>query len=153
MTYEVNEKTLVIIPISDRRCKVLEKDRNYNINNTSLKIIEHSCEYFGVSYKARLQGSYSFIKSRYKVPIIIEEATGMVFFPITSQYKSNNNFWLSYSNIKEYYPCKTKKQVTVIRFINGFKMEIPVSFYSFNNQFLKASRLSSVLSDRMLRKC
>lgn len=152
MNYEINEKTLAVIPINDVRCKVVEEDRNYNINKTSLKVIEHSCEYFGVSYKARLQGSYKLIKSRYKVPIIVEDITGIVVFPITSKFRENN-FWLSYSNILEYYPSNTKKCITVIRFKNGFKMEIPVSFYSFNNQFLKASRLSAVMADRMLRKC
>ena len=151
MKYEVNERTLAVIPLNEDRCKIVEEDRSYNINSSSFKVIEHSCEYFGVSYKARVQGSCKLIKSRYKVPIIIEEASGMVVFPITSQYK-NNNFWLSYSNILEYYPCNRKKGNTVIRFKNGFKIEIPVSFYSFNNQFLKASRLSSVVSDRMLRK-
>ncbi len=151
MNYEVNEKTLAVIPLNDDRCKIVEKSRSYNVNTSSFKVIEHSCEYFGVSYKARLQGSYRFIKSRYKVPIIIEEAIGTVVFPVTSSYKGNS-FWLSYSNILEYYPCNKKKGSTVIRFKNGLKMEIPVSFYSFNNQFLKASRLSSVVSDRMLRK-
>jgi len=151
MEYAINESTLAVIPTENLKCKILEGKKSYNLNNKSFKVIEHSCEYFGVSYKARVQGSYKLIKSRYKVPIIIEEASGMVVFPITSQYK-NNNFWLSYSNILEYYPCNRKKGNTVIRFKNGFKIEIPVSFYSFNNQFLKASRLSSVVSDRMLRK-
>ena len=128
MKYEVNEKTLAVVPLNEERCKIVEEDRTYNINSSSFKVIEHSCEYFGVSYKARLQGSYKLIKSRYKVPIIIEEASGMFVF-------------------------NRKKGYTVIRFKNGFKMEIPVSFYSFNNQFLKASRLSSVVSNRMLRKC
>lgn len=151
MKYEVNDKTLVVVPLSEERCKIVESNRCYNVNSSSFKVIEHSCEYFGVSYKARLEGSCKLIKSRYKVPIIVEETSVMVFFPITSQYK-NNNFWLCYSNILEYYPCNRKKGNTIIRFKNGFKMEIPVSFYSFNNQFLKASRLSSVISERMLRK-
>ena len=151
MNYEVNERTLLILPVGKERCKVYEDTRSYNINKSTFKVIEHSCEYFGVSYRSRLEGSKKFIKSRYKSPIVIEETTRIVFFPISSQIQ-NNNLWISYNNILEYYPL-CKKHTTMIRFKNGFKMEIPVSFYSFNNQYLKASRLSAVLAERIFRNC
>ena len=151
MNYEVNKNTLAVIPTGKDRCKILEDKRSYNINKASFKVIEHSCEYFGVSYRSRLEGSKKFIKSRYKSPIVIEETTRIVFFPISSQIQ-NNNLWISYNNILEYYPL-CKKHTTMIRFKNGFKMEIPVSFYSFNNQYLKASRLSAVLAERIFRNC
>lgn len=150
MDYEVNSRTLAVIPTGDSRCKVVEDSRTYNINKTSFKVIEHSCEYFGVSYKSRLEGSQKFIKTKYKIPIVIEETSRLVFIPISATTKGNT-LWLSYNNIIDFYPSKIKKKVTVVRFKNGYKMEIPVSFYSFNNQYLKASRLSAVLADRINR--
>lgn len=151
MDYEVNKRTLAVIPAGAGRCKVVEDVRSYNLNKTSFKVIEHSCEYFGVSYKSRLQGSQKFIKTRYKAPIVIEESARLVFIPISSPTKGNT-LWISYNNIVDFYPSRNKKSVTIIRFNNGFKMEIPVSFYSFNNQYLKASRLSAVLANRSGRK-
>ena len=151
MNYEVNENTFAIVPTSDNKCRVVEDKRTYNINKSSFKVIEHSCEYFGVSYQARLEGSQKFIKTKYKSPIIIEESSRLVFFPISSSSRENT-VWISYNNIMDYYPSRTKKSVTVIRFKNGLKMEIPVSYYSFNNQYLKASRLSAVVADRIIRK-
>lgn len=146
MDYEVNKNTLAVVPSGNKRCRVLEEKRTYNINQTSFKVIEHSCEYFGVSYKSRLKGSQKFIKSRYKSPIIVEETSSLVFIPISSPSKSDT-FWINYQNIFDFYPSK-KKRTTVIKFKNGLTMEVPVSYYSFNNQFLKAARLYSVLSER-----
>ena len=148
MNYEVNKNTLAIVPTGKNNCRVVETKQTYNLNKTSFKVIEHSCEYFGVSYKSRLTGSQKFIKTRYKTPIIIEESSRLIFIPISSTTK-NDTLWINYSNIFDFYPSRTKKSVTVIRFKNGFKMEIPVSYYSFNNQYLKASRLSAVLADRI----
>lgn len=152
MNYEVNGRTLAVVPIGETRCKVLEETRSYNINETALRVIEHSCEYFGVSYKSRLRGSQKFIKTRYKTPIIIEEVSRLVFIPVSSPTKKNT-LWISYNNIIDFYPSKVKKGVTIVRFKNGFKMEVPVSYYSFNNQYLKASRLSAILSDRIIKNC
>ncbi len=151
MNYEVNEKTLALVPIDDYQCQIVEEDQTYDIDKSSYKVIEHSCEYFGVSYRSRIEGSQKFIKSKYKTPIVIEESSRLVFFPISSIYKKDT-LWISYNNIIDFYPCKNKKRATVVRFRNGYNMEVPVSFYSFNNQYLKASRLSAVLADRIYRK-
>ena len=146
MDYNVNKNTLLVIPAGEKKCKIVEDNKTYNLNNTSFKVIENSCEYFGVSYKSRLKGSQKLIKTRYKVPIVIEETSKLVFFPISSTTKQNT-LWISYSNIFDFYKS-AKKGHTVVRFKNGYKIEIPISFYSFNNQFLKASRLTAVLLER-----
>ncbi len=150
MNYEVNSSTLALIPCGSSRCRAVEDKRTYNLNIDSMRVIEHSCEYFGVSYKSRIEGTKKFVNSKYKNPIVIEETSRIVFFPITSVNRKDT-LWVSYNNILEYYPSKTKKSTTVVRFVNGFKMDFPVSFYSFNNQYLKAARLSAVVSDRIIR--
>ncbi len=150
MNYEVNERTLLILPVGKERCKVYEDTRSYNINKSTFKVIEHSCEYFGVSYRSRLEGSKRFIKTRYKSPIVIEETSRLVFFPLSSP-QNKSNYWISYNNVLEYYPALHRKNHTMVRFKNGLRLEVPVSFYSFNNQYLKASRLSAVLAERLFR--
>lgn len=151
MNYEINDHTLAVIPSGSQSCKVMEDSKTYTLNKSSFNVIEHSCEYFGASYISRLKGSRNFIKTKYKAPIIIEESTRVVFFPISSPTKSNA-IWISFNNIYDFYPSSTKKSTTVIEFRNGFKMDVPVSFYSFNNQYLKAARLSAFVADRIIRK-
>lgn len=146
MHYEINKKTLAIIPSGDNCCKILEGKRRYNLNQASFKVIEESCEHFGVSYKARVKGSQKFIKSRYKAPIIIEETSGIIFIPASSP--RNDTLWISYNNIFDFFPSSKKKSTTIVKFKNGKITEVPISYYSFNNQFLKASRLSSVIANR-----
>lgn len=151
MNYEVNQDTLVVIPNGQCKCKVIEKRKSYNLNRNSFRVIEESCEYFGASYKSRLEGSHKYINIRYKAPIVIEESSRIIFFPISSVTRKNTT-WISYNNVLDYQPSKSYKNMTIVRFKNGFKMEIPVSYYSFNNQYLKASRLSAVVADRIIKK-
>ena len=102
MDYEVNQDTLAIIPAGQSKCKILEKRKSYNLNKNTFKVIEHSCEYFGASYKSRLEGSHRYINTRYKTPIVIEESDRVIFFPISSVTRKNT-MWISYNNILEYY--------------------------------------------------
>lgn len=150
MDYNINSSTLAVVPSGDKKSKILENNNNYDLNISTFKVIEHSCEYFGVSYNSRVEGSYRFIKSKYKTPIIIEESSRIIFFPVSSPTK-HNALWLSFNNISEYYPSRNKRN-TIIIFKNGFKLEIETSFYSFNQQYLKAARLSTIITDRILEK-
>lgn len=150
MEYAINENTLAIIPTENLKCKIVEGKKSYILNNKSFKVIENSCEYFGVSYQSRLEGSKKIINARYKSPIIIEDSNRIVFFPITSPSR-NNSWWISFNNVREYYPSPTDSKSTIIKFKNGYRLELPVSFYSFNNQYLKASHLSMLLTERLLK--
>lgn len=148
LNYEVNNKTLALIPITEgTRCKVIEDRKQYNLNTPSFKVIEHSCDYFGVSYKSRLEGSKKITKAVYKSPVLIEETSKLVFFPVTSPTRGDT-MWISYNNIYDYYKGSNKSS-TIICFNNGYKLEIPVSFYSFNNQYMKACRLCASLNNRI----
>lgn len=149
MSYKINNKTLAILPSGDCKSKVLEKKKNYEVDTTTFKVIEESCEYFGSSYNSRVKGSFNYIKTKYKSPIIIEEISRIIFFPTSSPTKKNS-LWVSYNNIKEYYPVKNNRH-TVVKFKNGYRLEIDTSFYSFNQQYLKASRLSAILSERIIK--
>lgn len=151
MNYEINNKTLAIVSCDESKCKAIEYNNSYNLSKSSFKVIEHNCEYFGVDYKARINNSNRILKTKYKTPIIIEETSRLVFFPVNSP-TNKNALWINYNNILEYYPSKYNKKITRIVFKNGMKMELPVSFYSFNNQYLKATKLNSILTDRLLKK-
>lgn len=141
MNYRVNDDTLAIVPNGYNGSQIIENDNNYVINRTTFKVIEDSCHYFGVDYKSRLEGALRFVNTRYKVPIIVQETKRLIFFPITSPTRSNTT-WISFNNIDNYYPIKSRRNTMVV-FKNGFKMSFDISFYSFNQQYLKAAKLYS----------
>lgn len=150
MKYNVNKKTLAVIPIGVKKSQVLEKNKNYEIPESSFNIIEESCEYFGSSYKSRLKSSMETINAKYKSPILIDEFNRIIFFPISSPTRGNT-IWISYNNILKYEESKRRNH-TLIHFTNGEKLDIAISYYSFNQQYLKATKLNSIVADRILRK-
>ena len=139
MEYKINDETLAVLPINQTNCEVIERKGNIPLDYSSMKVIEDSCEYFGVNYKARRRGTYNFINTRYKAPIIIEEKNRIIFFPLTSPSK-NSNLWISYNNVLEYKPSNVKNE-TIVKFKSGISIMVPSSYYSFNNQYSKAARL------------
>ena len=150
MKYNVNEKTLAVIPIGAKKSKILERSRHYEIEESSANIIEESCEYFGVSYKSRQKTTMNILDIKYKSPIIIEEYHRIIFFPLSSPTRSNT-VWVSYNNIVSYEKSKRRNHTTV-RFTNGQKMDLAISYYSFDQQYIRATKLNGILMNRILRK-
>lgn len=150
MNYQINDETLAVVPHNNKNCEVIEKFGNYPLSNSTLKVIEHSCEYFGVNYKTRLKGTQKFINTRYKPPVMIEESSKLIFFPINSP-KNEDNYWLSYNNILNFYASDNKNE-TIVNFKNGITMTIPVSFYRFNSQYSKAAKLYGTYCMRTAKK-
>ncbi len=150
MSYKVNDSTLALLPNGYKGSQAIENKNNYILEESTFRVIEDSCEYFGVDYKSRVKNSTYYTNSRYKSPIVVQEANRIIFFPITSPTR-NNTTWISFNNIEEYYPCKNKRK-TIVVFKNGFEMIFDISFYSFNQQYLKASKINTKLVDRNFKK-
>lgn len=146
MNYEINNKTLAVLPLSENKCRVVEAENEYYIPLNTFEVIEHSCKYFGSSYLGRFQGSNSLIGIKYKTPIIIEETEDVIFFP-THSPKNKECMWISLSSIKKYYPNNIPNS-TIIEFKTNDKLELNVSYNVINNQILKATRLKLLIQDR-----
>ena len=99
--YEINSKTLAIVPVGENLTNVLEEDNEFMVNMNSMKIIEKSCEYFGSSYVGRHTGTKVLTGISHKSPIIIEESTNMIYFPTTSP-RLIGCIWIALDKIKEY---------------------------------------------------
>lgn len=56
------------------------KTGNIPLDENTFKVIEHSCDYFGVKYKSRVSATYKFIKTKYRPPVMIEESSKTIFF-------------------------------------------------------------------------
>lgn len=142
--YEINSDTLAILPISNYKSKVIEKEVEYEINMTPMQIIENSCKYFGSSYQGRFFGTKSMTGITHKSPIIIEETKEIIFFP-TNSPRLYECSWISLNNVNKHLK---KDDKSIIEFNTGYLLELDISYGSLDNQILRASRLESILRKR-----
>ena len=101
ISYEVNCDTLALIPVSENKTKVIERNNIFIINKPVMEIIKDSCEYFGSSYIGRHEGTKKLIGITHKAPIIIEETKNLIYFP-TSSPRLLDYTWIGLNNIKTY---------------------------------------------------
>ena len=149
MNYEITYDTQIILPIDENSSKIVENDSEYVVNNSTLNILEHSCEYFGSSYEGRKEGTKKLLGITHKSPIIVEESRKIIFFP-TSSPENSNCIWINLEKIEKYYKVSPKK--SAILFKNGDVIEFDVSYGSLTNQILRATRLKYILEERMNKK-
>ena len=143
--YEINDETLAIVPDDIWNSIVVEDNCNYEVERKPLEIIDYSCKYFGSSYPGRKEGSKDILNSSYKLPILVEDTRNLVFFPTTSPV-DNDCSWISLKNIKEY--RRLNNLQTEVEFKNGKIITVDISYNSFNNQVMRASRLESITRNR-----
>lgn len=145
ISYEINCDTLALIPVSENETKIIERNNVFNISKPIMEIIENSCEFFGSSYLGRHEGTKKLIGVSHKAPIIIEESRNLIYFP-TASPRLGTCCWIGLNNIKKY---ENKDGQTELLFINDRKMNLPISYGSFDNQVLRATKLESVLRKRI----
>ena len=145
-TYEICKDTLAIIPIENYKSKVIERDREIEVDKTPMEIVESSCQYFGSSFVGRLKGTKNLTGVTHKSPIIIEETNEIIFFP-TSSPRLYECCWISLNNISDYQ--KDSNNSTIL-FDTGYQLSLDMSYGSLDNQILRATRLESVLRKRKI---
>lgn len=142
--YEINVDTYALIPINEFKTKIVEKDKDYIINNSVYNIMENSCEYFGSSYEGRKVGAKHILGSTYKTPIVVEETKQLIFFPTESPL-NEECCWISLNNIENYL---VENEKTKIFFFNKKELNINMRYQNFNNQVLRATRLLTIMKKR-----
>ena len=147
-SYEINEDTLAIISKNYNTSVVFEKKNRFIIYKGIDSIINDSCKYYGSSYEGRKVGSSNLLKVNYKVPIVIEESSNMIFFP-TGSSRNNRCCWLSLNNIDKF---ERYYRGSKVLFNNGFEMVVPISYRILNNQILRSTRLAFLLKERKINK-
>lgn len=146
--YEINEHTLAIVPVDEDISKVLEEDNIYFVRKKTTDIIDHSCKYFGSSYNGRFEGTKHILGFNYKAPIIVEETKKIIFFP-TASPRFNNCSWLNLKQISSYIK---KEDDSIVFFKCGREMIVKLSYNSLENQIFRATRLESILNERIYSK-
>ncbi len=146
--YEINSATLAIIPIDEDTSKVYEEEEEYIVKKSANGIIKDNCEFYGSSYQGRCVGTKKLTGIKSKYPIIIEESRSIIFFPTSSTRKKQSN-WLALSKIKNYSKRRYSSQIV---FKNETKLNLDISYYSLENQIVRATMLKSKLYERKLEE-
>ena len=146
--YEVNNETMAVIGIEPNKTKIMEYQTDSILEENAYEVMDYSCCYFGSSYQGRVEGSKRMLGFNYKLPIIVEETRGIIFFPTTSP-SSYDCIWLSLNSIDKVLGDSVG---TRILFKNGKDLVIPISKLSIENQIVRASRLQCLLDSRKVEK-
>lgn len=139
-TYYINNETLVIIPISSKTTRIIEKNQEIIDNNSSMKIIDYNCKINGSSYIGRYESAKLLLEKKSKLPIIIEEKNDIIYIP-TNSIRNDECCWISYNNIVNYY--KNDKKVTIV-FENNKKVDLNISYNIFEKQINKVVKLLAI---------
>ena len=141
--YFINKGTCAIVPLGEEVSKVLEMDNEFIVNKSVKDIINDSCKFFGSSYQGRFEGSKKILKMSYKLPIVIKEYNGIIFFP-TSSPRFGQSTWISLKNISNY--VKDGKSSKI--YFCGNSISLEISYYSLENQIFRATMLESLIRRR-----
>lgn len=142
-TYEINSTTCALISEKDFSTTILDNYGITNINCPINELINYSCAYYGSSLQGRLDGAKLALGSKYKLPIIVEETREIIFFPTTS-YRNNKCVWISLKNISNY---RHKENKVIVLFKNNQTLTLDISYESFENQVLRATKLLLILKN------
>ncbi len=139
--YIINNKTLAILPYSNKYSIIYENNKILVINKKPTNIIKFNCNLYGSSLSGRVKGSNYLLDCRYKNPISINN--NLILFP-TSSPRLSSCIWINYINIKDI--NNVINNYSIIHFNNDFKLLLHYSKNIINNQFIKSSLLDFKIS-------
>ncbi len=143
--YEINDETYAVIGQNSISSKIIEKYDDYDVDSDAYSVMESSCEYYGSSYKGRIKGSKTILNCSYKLPILVEESSVLIFFPIKSSLL-DDCCWINLNSISNIEKVDNKTQIT---FKNGQKVLFDISKLSLENQIYRSTMLESIIFKRI----
>lgn len=147
MDYEIGEDTYAVIS-ENKKTKIIEKNKEIIVDNDAYTIMDDNCKYYGSTYLGRLQAGKILLNCSYKVPILIEESSALIFFPIKSSL-DKDCCWINSNSI---YNIEKIGEKSIVTFKNGRKKLFNISKYSLENQIYKSNRLEGIIFRRINEK-
>ena len=142
--YEINEDTIAIIPIEYEKTKVIEKNNEYIIEEKAYNVMDENCKYYGSTYVGRLKAAKDILNCSYKLPILVEESSLLIFFPTKSSLESDC-CWINFNLIKNVDKIDNK---SLINFSNDKELIVDSSKLSIENQISRSARLGYIINQR-----
>jgi len=149
---EITSLTMAVLP---RRTKsgrigssILEDSEKYFVKDSPSKVIDLACKFFGASLHGRQIGTREVSNMTHKLPISIDPASGIYFFPTMSP-TNPNCAWISHSHVKDV--VRVENQRTKIIFKNELSAIVNVSYGSLENQINRTAQYRFILDGRINR--
>ena len=142
--YLITTSTIMVKSIDSNSSMVYDLAGEYVATMDTNTIIESSCNFYGSSYEGRLKWSKEILKTRIKLPVIIEESKNIIFFP-TRSISNNDCIWLSYNNITK---IEKHGNSTNVFFSDNRIYSIDVSYDILDRQIYNCLRLEKELLSR-----
>lgn len=146
--YEINEDTYAIISQNSGKTRIVERNYELDVEKNAYEIMDESCKYYGSSYKGRIEAAKDILNCSYKLPILVEESSALIFFPIKSSLLEDC-CWINLNSIDNIEKHNNKSIVT---FKNGKKVTFDISKLSLENQIYRSSKLESIIYKRKSAK-
>jgi len=140
--YEIGTNTVAIVPMDENTSRVYEDEEEYIVKQSANSIIKNNCEFYGSSYEGRCVGTKYLTGIKSKCPIIIEESRNIIFFPTTT-VRDKQSTWIALNKIKSYKKSHQKNGIVI--FNNNNILPLDISYYSLDNQVVRATILKSKL--------
>lgn len=146
--YEINEETYAVIAQDLGKTKIIEEKHEYDVEKDAYEVMDDSCKYYGSSYKGRLEAAKTILDCSYKLPILVEESSVLIFFPIKSSLL-DDCCWINLNSIRNIEKVENKSKIT---FKNGKEVIFDISKLSLENQIYRSSKLESIIFRRINAK-
>jgi competence protein ComK len=115
--YEINEDTQALEPMYNERgqlCTIVHtKHGMETVEASPLRIVQHSCSYYGCGYEGRLEAAKLILGLKQMVPICVCDALRLYMIPTCSP-ESDKCFWLALRYIHSIEPYKQKKAKVIL---------------------------------------
>lgn len=132
--YEINKKTMVLIPVSNWEYStlVLEADgKRLYVKETPFQLIKDACLKGGSTYEGRRAAVVKLTNIKNKVPIPINPYEQICAFPTHSPYQFNCH-WIFFEHIASIHPKQPSQSIII--FQNFEELVVPISYYTLQKQ-------------------
>lgn len=118
--------------------QILESSGNlYKVNKTSNRIVMENCRAYSSNYSHRKEITKHLTRIISKQPIMIDFIGSYIYFPMYSD-RNHINHWFNIKYVEDYIKVGDLTRVT---FTNGETIDIDVSYYTFERQYMCALKL------------
>lgn len=146
--YAVNVMTMIIKPMhdEDQLCsRIIQQDGEFLSPFKPSNVIKMNCLDNGSSFEGTVSGSRHLLGGYQKVPVMICSENQIYFFP-TASPEHADCIWINPLHIQHY--KKFDKKTTLVIFKNNQSMKIPVSLYTFHNQYQRTLSLMNLKNQK-----
>lgn len=147
---EITPLTLAILPKRTDRGRVgsfiLEDSVEYFVKDSPSKVIDLACKFFGASLHGRQIGTKEVCNMTHKLPISIDPASGIYFFPTLSP-TNPKCAWIAHSHIKDVIDMENQR--TKVIFKNDLSIIVDISYGSLQNQINRTAQYRYILDQRI----